>query len=92
MEQVLLLFSNLTCNHSFNSKNLIHNYLAEHNQACLSVMISYLNRPIAQGLYRQLLNFVSKTYLDSSPRLKRIKPLPFIFFHFSPEKTHAEIE
>ena len=92
IDQLLLLFSNLTCNHSFNSKTHIHRYLAVNNQACLSVMIAYLNKPIRQGLYDQLLNFVSKTYLDSSPRLKRIKPLPFIFFHFAPDRTHAEVE
>lgn len=55
-------------------------------------MIAYLNKStLKKGLYNQLLNFISKTYLDSSPRLKRIKPLPFIFFHFSPEKSHAEL-
>jgi hypothetical protein len=46
VELLLLLFSNLTDNHSYNSKKYIHSYLSENNQACLSVLIAYLNKPI----------------------------------------------
>ena len=82
LEYILEMFSDLTSNHSYNSKHYIHNYFSARNHACISVLIAYLNKPIRKQLYNKLINFLAKTYLDSSPRLKRQKPLAFVLFHF----------
>lgn len=92
MDEIFDLFSNLVDNHSISSKTHIHNYLAEYNQACLSILIGYLNRPIRSHLYSALLNFIARCYVDSAPRLKRHQPMSFIFFNFEEELTNVEIE
>jgi hypothetical protein len=82
IEAIFGLFTNLTTSHSIPSKTHIHNYLAKHNQACLTTLIGYLNRPLRKQLYSTLLNFIANCYIDSAPRLRRQKPLSFLFFSF----------
>lgn len=82
VEAVLALFSNLTRSHSIPSKTHIHAYLAQHNHACLTTLIGFLNRPLRKQLYSTLLNFIANCYVDSAPRLPRQKPLSFLFFSF----------
>lgn len=92
MEAVFGLFNNLVSNHSISSKAHIHNYLAKHNQACLTTFIGFLNRPLSKQLYSTLLNFIANCYIDSAPRLRRQKPLSFLFFTFEEEMTNVEAE
>jgi hypothetical protein len=92
VEAVFGLFTNLTSNHSISSKTHIHNYLAKHNHACLTIFIGYLNRPLSKQLYSTLLNFIANCYIDSAPRLRRQKPLSFLFFTFEEEMTNVEAE
>lgn len=92
VEAVFGLFTNLTSNHSISSKTHIHNYLSKHNHACLTTFIGYLNRPLSKQLYSTLLNFIANCYIDSAPRLRRQKPLSFLFFTFEEEMTNVEAE
>jgi hypothetical protein len=66
--------------------------MAEYNQACLTTLINYLNKGLRKELYSALLNFIAKCYIDSAPRLKRQKPMSFIFFYFEEDLTNVEIE
>lgn len=86
IEQVFQLFSLLCSNRNFISKKHINLFLTSGTQHGLEILIAYLSMPISEPLTNSLYSLITNLYVDSSPRIDRLKPLSVVNFAFSSDK------